>query len=157
MDVGTSPSWHPMIPASPCACRNFPNSSRRRRMTKTRLSLAIEPVPAHTHTYRTMNLSAFRPVFRACPAPWIPRARPSHWHNNNNNNSSIRSVEKMAPSNRIRTAPFSSTAQMQKRAKKGPGNDPRISRLFSSSPHTFLLALSLKCVHATKHATGKSM
>lgn len=35
----------------------------------------------------------------------------------------------MAPSNRIRTAPFSSTAQMQKRAKKGPGNDPRITSI----------------------------
>ena len=69
-----------------------------------------------------MNLSAFRPVFRPySAAASIQRVSPT-WQ---------KSTTCVAPQN-TGTVSFSSTAQLQKRAKKGPGNDPRIS---TSLPH----------------------
>jgi hypothetical protein len=64
----------------------------------------------------TMNLSAFRPVFRPFRAslfrtPTAPQSAP----------------QCLAPRIPSTTSSFSSTARLEKRSKGGPGKDPRIS------------------------------
>ncbi|KAH8732429.1 hypothetical protein GQ44DRAFT_821705 [Phaeosphaeriaceae sp. PMI808] len=64
-----------------------------------------------------MNLSSFRPVFK-------------QFHSTNRI-PSIFSRAAQCPQQRIpaTTSPFSSTVRLQKRSKKGPGQDPRITSI----------------------------
>jgi hypothetical protein len=76
-------------------------------------------LPHHTPT---MNLSSFRPVFRPFITPnRIPTAFP-------------RPAQCLSQRTPATTSPFSSSSRMQKRAKKGGGQDPRISTFLNSSP-----------------------
>ena len=109
----TSPAWRTRVPAS---STEFPQHHQPRNIWRQPFS--------HT-TPHTMNLSFFRPAFRpfkaaSTPLPranWAPSTRPC--------------PQQKIPTS---TSPFSSTSRMQKRAKKGGGNDPRISTSITLLP-----------------------
>ncbi|KAI4698333.1 uncharacterized protein J4E84_001469, partial [Alternaria hordeiaustralica] len=65
-----------------------------------------------------MNLSAFRPVFRPYKPTQLTQST-NIWQ---------RTAQRTCPQQQQKSqrAAFSSTPNMQKRSKKGPGNDPRI-------------------------------
>jgi hypothetical protein len=82
-----------------------------RATTTARHDSAVPRVPT-----ATMNLSAFRPVFRPFRASIFrtPTASQS-------------APQCLAPRIPSTTSSFSSTARLEKRSKGGPGKDPRIS------------------------------
>jgi hypothetical protein len=82
-------------------------------------ALQLPKPPSRLTQPRTMNLSIFRPVFR--PYKPISLSQPTNiWQ---------RTAQRTCPQQQPNTqrAAFSTTPSMQKRSKKGPGNDPRIS------------------------------